>query len=96
MNNKCNTCNDCQKRQEQSKCSKCQTCSEKPKCGECGCQTSKPAATNQKHRCNKNCYIAIANIPMQEWNDTYAVEKALQQGTIFPELDLPFFGKGVK
>lgn len=59
--------------------------------------------TNQNTSINKNnsdlkqtCYLAIANIPMQNWNGTYEVEKAFQRGTIFPELDLPFLGKEVK
>lgn len=42
------------------------------------------------------CYLAIANIPMQEWNGTYPVEKAFMRGTIFPELDLPFCGRRIR
>lgn len=51
---------------------------------------------NNNSDLNRNCYLAIANIPMQNWNGTYAVEKAFQKGTIFPELDLPFLGKEAK
>lgn len=37
--------------------------------------------------------LAIAYVPWQRWNQTYDLEKALQAGTIFPELDKPFLGK---
>lgn len=37
--------------------------------------------------------LAIAYVPWQRWNQTYDLEKALQCGTIFPELDKPFLGK---
>lgn len=40
--------------------------------------------------------LAMAYVPMQQWNETYDVEKALMRGTIFPELDLPFCGKGAR
>lgn len=35
--------------------------------------------------------LAIANIPIQTWKETYDIAKALKVGTIFPELDMPFF-----
>lgn len=37
--------------------------------------------------------LAIAYVPWQHWNQTYELKKALQVGTIFPELDKPFLGK---
>lgn len=37
--------------------------------------------------------LAIAYVPWQRWNQTYDLEKALQVGTIFPDLDKPFLGK---
>ena len=36
--------------------------------------------------------LASAYIPYQQWKTTYTLEAALQRGTIFPELDLPFEG----
>jgi len=39
--------------------------------------------------------LAIAAIPFQTWQGTYPADVALQKGTIFPELDLPFMDKGV-
>ncbi len=38
--------------------------------------------------------LAMAYVPWQTWCDIYDVEKALQRGTIFQQLDKPFFGKG--
>ncbi len=37
--------------------------------------------------------LAIAYVPWQHWNQTYHLDKAMQTGTIFPELDKPFLGK---
>lgn len=38
----------------------------------------------------QNYPIAMAYVPWQQWQTTYAPERGLAQGTIFPELDLPF------
>lgn len=38
--------------------------------------------------------IAIATVPMQNWETTYDFAKGLKQGTIFPCLDLPFYVTG--
>lgn len=37
--------------------------------------------------------LAMAYVPRQTWKTTYPVEEALERGTIFPELDLPFTGR---
>ena len=37
--------------------------------------------------------LAMAYLPMQSWGQTYDGLKALDSGTIFPELDLPFCGR---
>lgn len=37
--------------------------------------------------------LAIAYVPWQKWGQTIELEKALQCGTIFPELLKPFCGK---
>ena len=36
--------------------------------------------------------LAMSYVPFQKWTKTYALDKALQRGTLFPELDLPFKG----
>lgn len=35
--------------------------------------------------------LAIASIPCQKWKSVYEPAAALRKGTIFPELNLPFF-----
>lgn len=60
-------------------------------------------------RCNKNmsgrnCYekqeicidkfpVGMTYVPWQNWNQIYEFDKALHQGTLFPELDKPFIGR---
>ena len=34
--------------------------------------------------------VAMAYVPWQQWQSTYAPERGLVQGTIFPDLDLQF------
>lgn len=36
-------------------------------------------------------YLAIASVPMQNWGTLYNKDEALKAGTIFRDLDLPFF-----
>ena len=36
--------------------------------------------------------VAMAYVPYQQFNTVYAAEKGLDSGTIFPELDKPFYG----
>lgn len=38
--------------------------------------------------------VAMAYVPWQFMSETYEPDKALQYGTIFPELNKPFLGKG--
>lgn len=38
--------------------------------------------------------IAMAYVPWQRFTRTYDPDKALMAGTIFPELNKPFTGKG--
>lgn len=38
--------------------------------------------------------IAMAYVPWQRFERTYDLNQALQVGTIFPELNKPFTGKG--
>ena len=39
-----------------------------------------------------NFPVAMAYVPWQYWENVYEADKALQQGTLFPELDKPFLG----
>lgn len=38
----------------------------------------------------KNTPLAMAYVPCQQWSETYNIEKGVERGTVFPELDLPF------
>ena len=37
--------------------------------------------------------LAIAYVRWQELTNVYELDEALRQGTIFPELDKPFYGR---
>lgn len=37
----------------------------------------------------------MAYVPWQKWEKMYDEQKALEVGTVFPSLDLPFLGKGI-
>ena len=39
-------------------------------------------------------HLAIASVPVQSWGELYNQDDALKTGTIFKELDLPFFAAG--
>lgn len=38
--------------------------------------------------------LAMAYVPRQSWGQVYDERVALERGTIFPELDMPFLGAG--
>ena len=38
--------------------------------------------------------VAMAYVPWQHFKTTYELDKALETGTIFPELDKPFLAVG--
>lgn len=40
--------------------------------------------------------VAMAYVPFQQFNTTFTPEKGLEMGTLFPELDKPFLGGGMK
>lgn len=42
----------------------------------------------------KDLALAMAYVPKQHYCDTFDLAKAFQVGTIFPELNKPFYGKG--
>ena len=42
----------------------------------------------------QNAHLAIASVPVQSWGELYDQETALKTGTIFKDLDLPFFAAG--
>ena len=40
--------------------------------------------------------IAMAYVPIQQWQQIYEPDVALERGTAFAELDLPFLGRRVR
>lgn len=49
-----------------------------------------------QHGCGQPCGplpLAIATVPMQRFRQLYDPATALGRGTLFRELDLPFYGK---
>lgn len=43
--------------------------------------------------CLDDLPLAMAYVPKQKWEDLYAPAVALDRGTLFAKLDLPFIGK---
>ena len=39
--------------------------------------------------------IGMCYVPFQQWETPYAENVALERGTMFPSLDLPFYGREV-
>lgn len=35
--------------------------------------------------------LGMAYVPFQQWGDIYSLEDAFDKGTIFPQLDFPFY-----
>jgi len=43
--------------------------------------------------CGEHLPLAMAYVPMQEWEKLYTPDVGLMRGTIFAKLDLPFVGE---
>lgn len=55
----------------------------------CGCKKDSPYMQNEYA-------LAMAYVPWQHFANVYEPDKALEIGTIFPELDKPFWaGRGI-
>ena len=48
------------------------------------CVSTEPGCLEQQYP------VAMAYVPWQQWQTTYAPERGLVQGTIFPDLDIQF------
>lgn len=70
----------------------------------CGCEDPRPAqgrtqaADRRKNLAgdSQTCVpqLAIATVPMQQWEEPYQPSQALLCGTIFPSLNKPFYKTG--
>lgn len=70
--------------------------------------SSMPMRSNTSYSCNScNCVddassiqndalhgmaLGMGYVPWQEWECVYNIDEGLSRGTIFPSLDLPFYG----
>ena len=50
--------------------------------------------TLQQGRFPEKTPLAMCYVPMQEFGELYPENTALEKGTIFPDLEFPFRGKG--
>jgi hypothetical protein len=53
----------------------------------------KPFVPEPKAEFPENTPLAMAYVPFQQWLSTYDENTAFNQGTIFPQLDFPFYGE---
>ena len=54
-----------------------------------------PVCPNESNRdMSPEFVVAMAYVPWQQFETTYELDKALETGTIFPELDKPFLAVG--
>ncbi|MGN0418142.1 MULTISPECIES: spore coat associated protein CotJA [Anaerostipes] len=49
---------------------------------------------SHRHAGVDSMVVAMQYVPWQHWNQIYCPEEGLRYGTIFPELNKPFYGKG--
>lgn len=59
-----------------------------------GCN-GRECSQNTDRTLAENMALAMAYVPWQEWKQVYEPCQALEAGTIFPELNLPFLGRSV-
>lgn len=61
----------------------------------CNCnQSSEMRNHGHRHSGVDSMPVAMQYVPWQHWNQIYNPEEGLKCGTIFPELNKPFRGKG--
>ncbi len=65
------------------------TCSQ-PKCRRPA--YAAPSTRPGKELCMDTFPLAMAYVPMQQFQSMYELDEALQNGTVFPELNKPFMG----
>lgn len=56
-----------------------------------GCENTKVSTPCSM---SKEYVLAMAYVPWQKWENIYCSDKALKRGTIFADLDKPFYGRG--
>ena len=59
--------------------------------GRAGCENVKVSTPCS---ISKEKVLAMAYVPWQKWENIYCPDKGFSRGTIFSDLDKPFYGKG--
>ncbi len=60
---------------------------------DCSCMNPSPSAISCPNTVSGSIDqfpAGMGYVPWQQWGQTYTMEQALNRGTIFPALDLPF------
>ncbi len=60
--------------------------------GNSGSETPDRQPGENTRNCPDNWAVAMAYVPIQQWETPYEAEEAFARGTVFPSLDLPFTG----
>ena len=90
-----NSCDSCDSPRMGNNCDSCTTARVGNNCDNCG----NTRVVNGCDDCRKTrdelrgMPLAMAYVPWQEFECTYEPMQALRAGTIFPELDKPFYGR---
>lgn len=58
----------------------------------CGCNSNCDANSSVYNDPIRGMAVGMGYVPWQQWCKVYDLCKGLNQGTIFPSLDLPFYG----
>lgn len=69
--------------------SACRSCEGQGTCGEQTVPPGQPGNNRPPCSCGRKCHQAMVTPEAQQLGETYAVEEALFQGTLFPELNKP-------
>lgn len=93
-----NTCDSCNSSPMSNTCDSCSSSPMNPNYDGCEtCQNNRN--TNSCNDCSKTkdtlkgMPLAMAYVPWQNFSCTYEAMQGLHAGTIFPELEKPFYGK---
>ena len=73
----------------------CNSCHMERNCDNCGNNTAANSCNDYRWKRDelRGMPLAMAYVPWQELGCTYEPMQALRAGTIFPELDKPFYGR---
>lgn len=59
----------------------------------CACNSEKECSCKQGRDYIENMPLAMSYVPWQDWEKVYEPCEAIKAGTLFPELNLQFYGR---